>query len=73
LLAKKAATLDFIIEHGMKRLEREYGHVVALNKALAKKLEGVSAARATGTPAGDGRQDGAERDAFAELRDAFSK
>jgi hypothetical protein len=70
-VAKKAATLDFIMEHGMARLEAEYNKVVELNAAMAEKLKGLRASRQSGVASGDQSASGGEMDAMGELEAAF--
>ena len=52
-LGWKGATLDFLLSHGVPRMEKEFSRVVAERNAFAKELAAVRAAKGSGPIAGD--------------------
>lgn len=52
-LAWKGATLDFLLNHGVPRMEKEYRALLDNNTALRRELEGIKSARRSPTAGSD--------------------
>lgn len=51
-LATKAATLDFMLSHGVPRMQKEYSQLVSLNRQMAEELAALKGQKSVGSVAG---------------------
>jgi hypothetical protein len=71
-VASKAAVLDFVMQHGVPRMEAEYRGLVAQNRAMAEEIRALKGAKApSGSSAGDISKSGAS-DAPKDLKSLVS-